>query len=350
MEEENYIKEKVLSNSTRSVPLEALEILIPKTKISICKVNCNEGGNGTGFFCNIPDSWNTLKVLMTNNHVLNKDDISIGKKIKFSINNEMIFYEIEIDKSRKIYTDKKYDITIIEIKQEDKLDKITFFDLDDRIFNENPNLNDIIAKDSPNEIFKNMQIYLLHYPKGNKMEYSIGFIINVDNYTIRHSCDSAGGSSGGPIINSINFHVIGIHKGGAEGAKKYNLGTLLKEPINIFRDIYGNNQNENLKKEYLKENENNKNGKNEKNENIPIKSENENFINDVKIDNDNHNDNLINDEDTNEIIIQYTIKDKDFKNNKYPKYIKIFSNVFVKNNKDKCKIIIDENEFIIQKL
>ena len=135
--------------------------------------------------------------------------------------------------------------------------------MEDRIFNENPNLNDIIAKDNPNEIFKNMQIYLLPFPKGNTMEYSIGFHRNVDNFTIRHSYDSAGSSSGGPIINSINFHVIGIHKGRAEGAKQYNLGILLKEPINIFRDINGNNQKENLKKEYIKENENNKIGKNE---------------------------------------------------------------------------------------
>ena len=59
-----------------------------------------------------------------------------------------------------------------------------------------------------------MQIYLLHYPKGNKMEYSVGLIknINEDNYTIRHSCDTNSASSGCPIINSINFQVFGILK------------------------------------------------------------------------------------------------------------------------------------------
>ena len=80
-----------------------------------------------------------------------------------------------------------------------------------------------------------MNIYLLHYPKGNKMEYSIGLIKNIDDYTIRHLCDSSGGSSGAPIINSMNFQVIGIHIGGAVRGN-YNLGTLLKEPLLKFKD------------------------------------------------------------------------------------------------------------------
>ena len=228
MENDDYIKEKTLVNMPKAIPFEALDILSPKAKTNICKIKCNDGANGTGFFCNIPYEYNIiLKVLMTNNHVLNKEDLSIGKKIKFSINNDKIFYEIEIDE-RKIYTNENYDITIIEIKESDKLDKIGFFDIDDRIFNENSN-----------EIFGNMQIYLLHYPKGNKMEYSVGLIKDIDqndNYTIRHLCDSSDGSSGGPIINSINFQVIGIHKGGARGAKNFNLGTFLKEPLEKFKN------------------------------------------------------------------------------------------------------------------
>ena len=71
-----------------------------------------------------------------------------------------------------------------------------------------------------NKLFRNKQIYLLHYPQGKENQYSIGFIQNKDeeNYNIRHLCDSSDGSSGSTIINSINFQVIGIHKGSAEGA------------------------------------------------------------------------------------------------------------------------------------
>ena len=272
MEGENYIEEKRLNDSPASISVEALEILIPKIKTSICKIKCNNGGNGTGFFCNISDNWTTLKVLMTNNHVLKKDDISMGKKVNFSINNESVFYEIKIDETRKIYTNKKYDVTIIELKRKDNLDKISFFDIDDRIFKENPK-----------EIFNKMEIFLLHYPKGTRMEYSMGLIkqIGEDNYTIRHSCDSSDGSSGSPIINSINYQVIGIHKGAAEGAKQYNLGTLLKEPLQNFNNNIeieqsgeeGSIKNKKIENNKIDKNENNVWRENENNEKKNISKE-----------------------------------------------------------------------------
>ena len=36
------------------------------------------------------------------------------------------------------------------------------------------------------------------------------------------------------LVNT-NYQVIGIHKGGAENEKNYNLGTLLKLPIEEFK-------------------------------------------------------------------------------------------------------------------
>ena len=236
MQDESYQKEKELSQNPRSIPFESLEILIPKAKTCICKIKCSKGGYGTGFFCNIENDFNVyMKVLMTNNHVLNQEDILQGKLIIFSLNNDNTYYEIQIDESRKKYTSDVYDITILELKESDKLDKIDYFDIDKRIFNENPN-----------EIFKNVEIFLLHYPKGNKMEYSIGLIKSVheNNYTLRHTCDSNFGSSGAPIINAINFQVIGIHKGGADKGN-YNLGTILKEPLEKFK-VSNNINNESV--------------------------------------------------------------------------------------------------------
>ena len=47
----------------------------------------------------------------------------------------------------------------------------------------------------------------------------------------------------------MNFQVIGIHKGGASGAKNYNLGTFLKEPIKLFNEeMEKNNMNNKEKK------------------------------------------------------------------------------------------------------
>ena len=228
MEEENCIKEKELENSPKAIPLEEMIILVDLAKNHVCKITCKDGSHGTGFFCNIEIGWNKhLKVLMTNNHVLNENDIKIGQTIKFSINNDDKFFNIFIDNTRKTYTNNYYDVTIIEIKEYDKIDEKSFFDLDKQIFEENAY-----------EIYKKCQIFLLHYPKGIKAEISNGTIksITEDNKTILHFCDTSGGSSGSPIINKANFKVIGIHKGAPEGAKNYNLGILLKYPIEKYKE------------------------------------------------------------------------------------------------------------------
>ena len=78
------------------------------------------------------------------------------------------------------------------------------------------------------------------------MECSSGLIkeIEEDGYTIRHLCDSNTGSSGGPIINSLNFQIIGIHKGAPKNEQNYNLGIFLKKPIKEFIEQIKSNTNE----------------------------------------------------------------------------------------------------------
>ena len=226
-----------------------------------------------------------------------------------------------IDNERKTYSNKSYDVTIIEIKKDDNIDRKSFFELDQQIFQENAY-----------KIFKNCQIYLLHYPKGIEMEISSGIIKNIseDNKTIHHLCDTSGGSSGSPIINVLNFQVVGIHKGAAEGGKNYNLGTLLKEPIELFNKEIKINKIDNKDNKYycVQENKGDKSEENEK----------------IKKDNDKKNieENIINNnyENIDEIIIRYK---RD--NNEYSNEIKIFGSKFVENNKNICKIIINGNEY-----
>ena len=103
MSKQNYIKEKSLDNVGDGIPYEILKILGQKLETHICKIECKEG-HGTGFFCNIPYKWNILKVLITNEHVLNKDDTKPGKILKFSINNEKYNFEISLmNLGRHIY-------------------------------------------------------------------------------------------------------------------------------------------------------------------------------------------------------------------------------------------------------
>ena len=98
---------------------------------------------------------------------------------------------------------------------------------------------------------------MLHYPKGIKKEISFGIIQSItedeDRKTIYHLCDSNAGSSGSPIINRKNFQIIGIHKGAPTGSQNYNLGTLLKEPIEKFNEEIKMNKNNNNNVENIDE-------------------------------------------------------------------------------------------------
>ena len=241
MEEEEYNPEKRLKNNVKSISIEEMSKLIEYTKKRICKIECNDGGKGTGFFCIIPlDDWdNNIRVLITNNHVIGENDMINDKKIKFSLDNDREEKEIIIDEDRIKYTNKKYDITIIEIKKKDGIKNESFFEIDNKIFDDY-------------KIYNKQIIYLLHYPKGKEMKFSEGIIKNIyeNKYTIEHLCDSDEGSSGGgPLLNSIDYKVIGIHKGGAKGAKEYNLGTLIKEPIEEFKINNKKEINEEIKVE-----------------------------------------------------------------------------------------------------
>ena len=220
MEEKYYSPEKILAGHAKPISYEAMKALGEFLENRICKIKCVDGSYGTGFFCNIPyNEWDNLRVLMTNNHILKLNDILPGKQIEFSLFNDKKSYKILIDESRKIFTNEKYDLTIIEMKKNDGLNKNSFFDLDNQIFNDNAKI-----------IFKNEQIYLLHYPKGIEMTSSLGLIksISEDDYTIQHLCSSEEGSSGGPLINATKFEVIGIHKGGEKMQKTIILGHCLK--------------------------------------------------------------------------------------------------------------------------
>ena len=297
---EDYIEEKTLDNMAKGISFDVFEELAQKMKTQICKIKIKEG-HGTGFFCNIPYGWNTLRMLITNNHVLNEEDISSGKKINFSLNKEKLHYEIEIDESRKIYTSKKYDITMIELKEKDKIEKNSFMDIDNQIFKENPN-----------EIFKNKQIYLLHYPKGEQMVFSNGLIKNINDYTIQHLCDSSGGSSGGPLINSNNYRVIGVHKGGAIKGRNYNLGTLIKEPIEKLTEEKKEDKKENVN--IIEKNNADKDEKiKDKDKNLEKdKFEREIIIEDIK--NSIENNNNKNNKDKNEIPKE---EDKNFRKDNF---------------------------------
>ena len=140
--------------------------IINKVIKSICKIIIKKEDKriyGTGFFLNIPDSG---KYLCTNNHVISKETI-----------NEDIYLEIHNNKRRKLkinnrnikYFEKPKDITIIEIKNDDRFYKYIEF------------LNYDINNKNGYEIYNNADIFSIGYPLGKGPVYANGKIIGIDN-------------------------------------------------------------------------------------------------------------------------------------------------------------------------
>jgi hypothetical protein len=230
-DDNDFIKQKEVNPYIREISIDQMQIIKNQMEKSVCKIKCNEG-SGTGFFCKIPfpNFYNLLPVLITNNHILNEEDLKINNQIVLSINNDIFTYKINIDNSRKIYTEKDlYDITLIEIKESDGINLNCFLEVDneDEAFD-----NETDVK----KIYRNKYVYVIHYPNGDKVKYNQGTILGIEenNYTIQHKCNTKTGSSGCPIINLSNFKVIGIHKG-TRKLSKCNFGTLLREPLNLFK-------------------------------------------------------------------------------------------------------------------
>ena len=83
----------------------------------ICKIFARDGKLWTGFFCNIQyhEQSKFLPVLITNNHVLNKNDLNNNQIIKITYGDDKIVILKIINYSTIAYTNEKLDITIIEI-------------------------------------------------------------------------------------------------------------------------------------------------------------------------------------------------------------------------------------------
>ena len=201
---------------------EQTKIIISQLRRSTCKIIKENGKSGTGSFCKIPypDQFKLLPVLMTNNHVLDENDLKKYSNIRFTIDDDNIVKNIIIDDSRIIFTDKELDVTIIEIKPYDKI--IHFLDIDDEAFSEDINFN----------IYKDEKIYILQYPKGSKASHSVGKIKDINDINISYYCYTDDGSSGSPILVLSKFKIIGIHK--QRTTFQFNQGTFIKFILDKF--------------------------------------------------------------------------------------------------------------------
>ena len=234
LKELKFIKDEIQTGH-KSVPMK----ISNKVMKSICKIIIKRKGDilyGTGFFMKISES---LKFLFTNYHVINQDFINDRIELEIWNNKKM---NINLNQRYIKYFEKPKDITIIEIKEEDKIYKdIKFLECD---------LN---YKEKGYSIYENADVFTLEHPLGDDISCASGKILNIDNYEFSHNISTQTGSSGCPIIllnNNINLIlVIGIHKG-ADIYNMINYGTFIGEIINKFKnDCYFFPKNKKDKKE-----------------------------------------------------------------------------------------------------
>ena len=232
----------VLPGYPKEVTYEGIEMILQQMKNAICKIRISER-QGTGFFCKIPfpDLNNMLRVLITNNHVINENLLfQENERISIEIKAENDYKYLNLNNRIK-YTNREFDITIIEIKDEDKIN--SFLELDEAL------IKDIIMNSNKNNKFIEETIYIMQYLEG-RLSVSFGILdkIYVDRkYTFIHKCCTKGGSTGSPILNINNNKVIGLH---CEGNIKFNRGIFLNYPIKEFIKL--NFDNEFLLKEFNK--------------------------------------------------------------------------------------------------
>ena len=215
--------EKMSSEFHEPVTIDQTSKILEQMKDYICKIKI-KNAKGTGFFCSIPNEKEEIKVLITSSFILDKKFLNETDSISLTLNNDKEEKAIELNEKRKIYSNKKYNITIVEIKE--KKDKINnFLELDENIFKDNVNL-------------KNESIYILQYAKLGKEQIasvSYGMLQEIEDFDIINFCNTKSGSIGSPILNLSNNKVIGMHR---ETSLKNNCnkGTFLKCPIEEFID------------------------------------------------------------------------------------------------------------------
>ena len=191
-------KEKFINSYPEPIQLEGCEKIIEQMKNCICRIY--NGCEGTGFFAKIPYKSTFIHALITNNHIINENDI---------INNKTII--IYINKNKEI---------------------------DDNII-ESLNLEKQEISEQLKILYSNKSIYILNYPEDNNIAVSYGGPPNIVDETINHKCITKEGSSGSPILLSSTQKLIGVHYGSSKQLK-FNKGSLIIYSIIEFNQIDNN--------------------------------------------------------------------------------------------------------------
>ena len=194
---------------------------------------------GTGFFLAFPINSELFYFLITNNHVIKDESINNNKIIYISYE-EYKTASIKLNKNKryiKSFIDKKLDITVVQLLDEDNISKKYFLETEpDDLIN-----NELINK----------EIYIPQYIEGLKLKIAEGKIKDIFNYEFSHLANTQEGSSGSPIFLKDRFKVIGIHKAGVANIE--NIGDFIYPVINMIKEdiIKINNNGKYINNKYI---------------------------------------------------------------------------------------------------
>ena len=254
---------------------------------------------GIGFLCLIhkADSNETIPVLITNSTFLPLSNTNPREKIEFTLNKKN--HTLSIDESRKIFSNEnEYNITMIEIKKEDNIEKDSFFDID---INDNLTIEDFKKKSVSLITIKNGKIDLKKCKIQNK---------GITEKEFEYKCDLKEEVYGCPLIDTKSDKIIGVQKT-INKLNGFYTGILLVDPI---KEFFKPKKPEKLENYELKEEEIIKTKKSIKES---IRS-NESFKQEKK---------------ENIVLLTYLIP-------KEEKFVRIFGSKFVENNKNNAVIMI----------
>ena len=191
----NNIEDISKINNTNNI----VRLINEREKECICKCICNieqeiirNGINkciiGLGILCNIPKK--NMKAFITYNHLIDFEFLNNEKKIMY-YNYKKEKKEINIKLNRYKYTNKKIDITIIEIIEEDNINN--YLKIDDNVGSKEYNDRDVLYIKFNEDIF-------------DKFGYIQSKIIKIDeNYVINNVRKE------GIILLKKNLKLIGVY-------------------------------------------------------------------------------------------------------------------------------------------
>ena len=196
---EEKIEQGLIRGSIDIISEEKIQILLEQMIKCICKI---EGAkNGTGFFCKITYEDKLIPVLMTNYHIIDPDYYESKKNIIVSTKENRIV--ININENKILYSSpiNEYDLIIIKLN-ESKNEQNQYLEIDSKIFSDNSE-----------KAFEDESIYILHYPSGGKPSISFGYGFNqINNYEMKHLCNTENCSSGSPILSLSSGKILGIYR------------------------------------------------------------------------------------------------------------------------------------------